>query len=202
MLTIPKRKEGGNRKQKLRAALWTPILAEIQSASGPSLSLAEIVHIYRYDLVGIDQFSGNNISHTPFRDLSFQEREHWSKLVGFIWKVPEDGRLSFKFQKRWLMRPSKTPTQSDSVVAAAFLARLASDDALVPQDPALWLSERRSNISISDFFEQDKGMHYDLGSTSEKYAKQFEAIQNSRGTVKRPSICTSGPWRRIMLVSS
>jgi len=181
------------------------VLAEIKSASSNRIEIAEALHIYRNDLVGIDQFGREHggVSEVPLREISPAETGEWTDFVGHIWRVPEDGRLSLRFQKRWLLRPLQGIMRvlSDPLPAPLYLQQLAADETLIPIQEGLGFPFElaSSSISIYDYFDRDMGIQYDI---EQKPTMPFEAPpfmdQSEPKSTNVPAICSSGPWRRIV----
>jgi len=150
---------------------WTPILAEIQRAGLSRHTVENAIYIYSNDLVGIDQLAKEDrfFPEFPVRNVSAEEEREWTRLVGNIWRLPEDGRLALRFQKRCLIQPfqkvSRAP--SDPMVPQTYLHRLVADEIVVPRkEDARTTTLSRSNISITDYLGGGAlGVSYDIDKT-------------------------------------
>jgi hypothetical protein len=165
------------------------------------MSTAEAISIYDNNLVGIDQLAkeDSNAPTDPIKDTSPDRERTWTELVGHIWRTPEDGRLPLMFQKRCLLR-LRVP--SDPNVATTYLRDLAGDECIVPPWTTLLSKLSRSNISITDYFDdQLTGVQYDLHTKgTEAFSNLLNADDKVNTSARGPATCTSGPWRRIMYV--
>ena len=136
--------------------------------------------------MGISLAKYDSNYYAPSRQVSNEEKETWSSLVGNLWKVPEDGRLPLRFQKRWLLHPDGVILPgSEHLSGQSYLERLSAEDSLIPS--------QQSFIVISDYFDNGKKVKYKLD-------KQwgFTPTDPAKFSATMPINCPSGPWRRIM----
>ncbi|KAH8599578.1 hypothetical protein B0O99DRAFT_365075 [Bisporella sp. PMI_857] len=133
-----------------------------------------------------------------------EEERDWTQLVGNIWRLPEDGRLALRFQKRCLIQPFQNGPHipSDPLIATSYLHQLAFDELQVPKRGGWRLRSElsRSNISITDYFGGGlPPIHYDINTIG--YSGPTNEGLQARGAKSRGSrMCTFGPWRRIILI--
>jgi len=127
------------------------------------------VHIYKNDLVGIDQLDKEDrfFPEAPVDSISAKEEEQWTTLVGNIWRLPEDGRLAMRFQKRCLKQPFQNVSRALIIASRTYLHRLAMDERAVPQkENKKSTALSRSNISITDYFGSGlPAANYDIDNT-------------------------------------
>ena len=123
----------------------------------------EAIYIHNNDLVGIDQLAKEDTRNIVLKEPSAEEVREWTKFVSHIWQVPDDGRLPLRFQKRMLFDQNmRVPT--DHVPAGLYLQRLAIDDRQIPT-PEVYSAPSTlatSNLTISDYFDQDLGVRYEV----------------------------------------
>ena len=153
---------------------WSSVLAEIQSAGPNRHTIQNAIHIYKNDLVGIDQLAKKDrlFPDVPVRNATAEEAREWTALAGNIWKSPEDGRLALKFQRRCLIQTFERLPQRPTALRTpiSYLQGISNDEALVP--PWRGITElSRSNISISDYFGRGvPDVHYDINSNRMPWA--------------------------------
>jgi hypothetical protein len=99
------------------------------------------------------------------------------------------------FQKRYLLR-LRVP--SDPNAAITYLRDLVRNDKAVPLWTTLRSKLSRSNISITDYFDNQRtGIQYDL-SLNVPDPNQLSGGENNEGLVIDPTLCSFGQWRRIV----
>lgn len=174
------------------------MLAKIQNISPKRLSIAEAIHIYKNDLVGILQV--NNEDEKSLEE-TLPEDEMWTGIVGHVWRLPSDGRLPLRFQKRWLLSQSAMRVRSDPLPAEVYLRKLADEWSSIPvaEFYRLPFQPASSNIHITDYFDHDMGIEYDFEPSPAEPLEEPDFMEKSELRSSRAALmCSSGPWRRIM----
>ena len=153
--------------------------------------------MYNNDLVGIDQLAREDrfFPEVPVRNVSADEEREWTRLVGNIWRLPEDGRLALRFQKRCLIQPFQNISRAplDPMVPQTYLHRLAADEMVVPRKiDARPTTLSRSNISITDYLGGGGlAVFYDIDKTDPPiFGSPLESKRTPLGTLNPRLICT------------